>query len=273
MVVIKQRKVIEVVYFEQIIKRCPVCLKDTEQKAYYAKNPDLSVTVTMDTTPQVTVKVSPGSSIGHSFEWCVLARCSLCGCTYRVMGVPRMRVKDLQDNTSGEEHELALTCCDLCYHEYYKYTVSDVFINLSSGGSVYLCKDHAQEVEQEKKREGDYTTLAAKLQRWDGKKEKPMVIKLKNGKQLILKSEKGEIPEIITYIAKAGTVSRRELLELVAKTTKTINYNYIDECISYLKGMNLVQEQQNKLLIKRSKILLTDEGSMAAEALQKIYKT
>ncbi len=268
MVTITEKKILKAVRFEAIIKRCPVCLKDTEQAAYYAKSPDLSIKVRTDTDPQLVMTVYP--KIAHRYEWDVLARCSQCGYTYRVMGVPKMKIKDIPKGVVAEEHEIALTCCDLCYHEYYRYTISEIFINLTNYGKVYLCEEHAQEAEQEKKKEGAYTSLAARLSRWSSAKEKPFVISLEGGRQLILRSEKGLNKQILLEIAEAGALATREIASL--NSAKGASRQQIDDSISYLKGMNLVHEEHGGFVIKKPKLTLTDDGRLAADALRNEYK-
>ncbi len=268
MVVVSEKKAFELVRFENIIKRCPICLSDTEQTAYYAKAPDLSVTVHVDTEPKYTLVVRP--TLEHTYEWDVLAECSRCKYMYRVMGVPRMRVKDIPRDTSREEHELALTCCDLCYNEYYRYTISEVFIKLSSIGNVYLCKEHAQEAEQEKKREGGYTSLAARLSRWGSVKEKPILVNLEDGRQLILKSNNDLSMNILSLLSERGSATRGEINRM--PWLKDSGMDAINDAVSYLKGMSLVQEALQGVIIKKEVLSLTEDGEMAAYALSRRRK-
>ncbi|MCL5428151.1 MAG: hypothetical protein M1321_03135 [Candidatus Marsarchaeota archaeon] len=268
MVIVSEKKAFEVVKFETIIKRCPICLSDTEQTAYYARAPELSVTVHMDTDPPCDMKVS--QETGHAYEWDVLAECSRCHYMYRVMGVPRMRIKDIPKDTSAEEHELALTCCDICYNEYYKYTISDVFINLSNFGKVYLCGEHAREAEQERKKEGAYTSLAARLSRWSHVKEKPIVVHLEDGRQLILKSNKDISTRILAVLHMQGPMPRGDVRK--DQRLRGSDGAAFDDAVSYLKGMSLIHEQQQGAIIKRQVISLTDEGRLAASALVKKFR-
>ncbi len=267
MVVISEKKKIEAVCFETIIKRCPICLVDTQQAAYYALAPNLSVTFTVDADPPCRVTVL--QNLEHVHKWQVLAKCSVCNYTYRVSGVPSMKVKDIPTNISNEEHELALTCCDVCYNEYYKYTVSDVFIRLSNFGNIYLCSDHAKEVEQERRKEGGYTSLEARLSRWSIVKEKPISLKIDDGRQIILKSNKDLSTGIIELLAR----NEQMPLASIQKAPKFKGRRVLDinDAIGYLKGMSLVQEVQQGIIMRKQTLSLTEDGRKAADAITRRY--
>ncbi len=168
MVVISESKQLKLVSFEQIIKRCPFCLKDTQQTAYYAELPDLSVTVKTDTQPPEFIKVTP--KIEHQYSWDVMAKCSECGLIYRISGIPRMRIPEIPQGAHLEQATVGLTCCDVCYRLDKRYVVGETFIRLSDSGNVYLCKEHADEAEAGHKKNKDYSALIDKLAGREAKK-------------------------------------------------------------------------------------------------------
>ncbi len=268
MVVVSEKKRLELTEFEHIIKRCPICLKDTEQKAYYSHRPDLSIHIKTETKPPLTIIILPYT--GHVYEWDVLATCLSCNYTYRVIGVPKMKEKDIPKKSVMADIEFALTCCDVCYNDYYRYTISDIFINLTSGGKVYLCKSHALEIETDKAKSGNYNSLISKMGAWFGKKEVPIVIKTKSGNELLLKKFNGITPTILKLLLKNEASTKNELFSFVLKNIDEINSREVLESIGYLKGMSLLEEKEDGFLIKKKVFSLSSNGKEVAEALSNL---
>ncbi|MEM0201183.1 MAG: hypothetical protein QXD23_02145 [Candidatus Micrarchaeaceae archaeon] len=265
MVVVSEKKLLELIKFEQIIKRCPICIKDTEQTAYYSHKPDLSITTYTETIPAIQIKIL--SNIGHEYEWYVLATCTSCNYTYKVTGVPKMKEKDIPKTSTMNSIELALTCCDVCYNEYYRYVIGDVFINLSLGGKVYLCNEHAKSVENEKQKDGNYNFLIKKINYWENNKEIPLVIKTKS-EELILKRCNGLTSSIFEILKETQELSKNELFNMLAKRSTKLKQSQFDEVIGYLKGMYLIEEKESGSFIKKRTFYLTKSGTEVAEVLK-----
>ncbi len=265
MVVISERKTLELIEFERIIKRCPICLKDTEQRAYYSHRPDLTVRVKTETTPQIIIKILP--SIGHMYEWDVLATCLLCSYTYRVTGVPKMKEKDIPKKSLMGDIEFALICCDVCYNDYYRYTIGDVFINLTAGEKVYLCKSHAGEIESEKTKFGNYNFLLKRIGTWSSKKEVPIVVRTKSGAELLLKKCDGITSVVLKMLLQNETLTRNELFSAISKNTNGVNNRSIEESIGYLKGISILEEKEEGSFIKKRVFSLSESGKDVADAV------
>ncbi len=264
MVVISEKKVLELIKFEQIIKRCPICLNDTEQTAYYSHKPDLSVTTYTETSPAIKIKVL--SSIGHMYEWYVLATCTSCNYTYKVTGVPKMKEKEIPKTSSINSIELALTCCDVCYNEYYRYVIGDIFINLSSGGKVYLCASHATTVEEEKQKSGNYNSFIKKMNYWENNKEIPIVIKTKSD-EFLLKRCNGLTAHILETLKESEELSKSELFNALSKRSIKLKQAQFDEVVGYLKGMSLLEEKESGSFIRKRFFNLSKAGMEVAEVL------
>ncbi|MGC8479273.1 MAG: hypothetical protein ACP5M9_01210 [Candidatus Micrarchaeia archaeon] len=266
MVLISQKKSLDLIHFELIIKRCPICLKDTEQTAYYVHKPDLSVEFKTNTTPQVTIKVLP--NIEHVYEWYVLATCSSCKYTYKVTGVPKMKEKEIPNKSIMKDIELVLTCCDLCYNEYYRYVVGDVFINLSTGGKVYLCGNHAKDIEAERAKSGSYSFLINRMRMWEENKEVPIVVNLKSGGDFILKSFDGLSTNILLQLLSNSEMPKAELYNSLNKNFFKIKQKQLDECIGYLKGASLLTEKESGSFLKKRYLSLTTTGKDVAKNIK-----
>ena len=265
MVVVSEKKRFELTEFEKIIKRCPVCLKDTEQRAYYSHRPDLTVSIKTETTPSVTIKILP--ELEHVYEWYVLATCLSCNYTYMVIGVPKMKEKDIPKRSSMENVELALICCDVCYNDYYRYTIGNIFINLTTGGKIYLCKHHAEEIETEKTKLGNYNNLIKRMGGWSSKKEVPIVVRTKNGTEILLKRCDGITITVLSTLFKNTSISRNELFSIISKQNSGSSSRIIDESIGYLKGISLIEEHDAGSFIKRRVFSLSQSGKEVAEML------
>ncbi|MDE1874224.1 MAG: hypothetical protein KGI04_03860 [Candidatus Micrarchaeota archaeon] len=145
-----------------VIRRCPFCLKDTEQNAYYAHKPDLKVGATLD--GKQFVLEYQGRML---FEWYGIAECKECGNAYVVQGsIPQIN-KDITGTTKPQIVRLAYTCCDFCLHEENGYTLANMLITLKSGKSLYLCERHAEQIKKEKGKRNSYDFLIPKVAAWN----------------------------------------------------------------------------------------------------------
>lgn len=264
MALISQRKEFALIKLETIIKRCPICLKDTVQQAYYAQKPDLSVIAITPTDPPIEVKLSP--ELEHGYEWYVVAKCAECTYSFKVMGVPRMKVKDIPKESKNVDLNLALACCDICYNEDFDYKIGNIFINLSDGKKVYLCSKHAEGVENDKKKTGSYKTLSERIDNWkDPKEQRPRVIFLKNGKKLLFTA-----PTHISLLTvlKDKPLSPDEILTKLREKGNVINQDKLDEILEKLKGLSLLVSEKKGLIIKKEYVSLTEDGNYVVLNLQ-----
>lgn len=255
--IITESKQLKLVSFEQIIKRCPFCLKDTQQTAYYAEKPDLSVTARIETTPPIFIKVLP--KMEHQYSWDVMAKCSECGLMYRISGIPLMKTKEIPPGAKLEYAKIGLICCDICYHECYNYRIGDMFIKLSDGGNVYLCEEHAAEAARGK--DGDYPALSRKLSEWKTRKDVLRLVKTKQGLVIALR-DNGGVSSSMLHILAGGEMQLGELKSKLGPEKQ----KDCDAYLEYLKRMKFVKEAKSGLLVKKSLLQLSPLGKQVAES-------
>lgn len=146
-----------------VIRRCPFCLKDTEQNAYYAHRPDLRISAVKDGNEFV---LEYRGRVG--FEWYGMAECRECGNTYVVQGAMPQINKDITGVTEPKVVRLAYTCCDFCLQDEQNYALANMLITLRNGKSIYLCERHAAEIKKEKGKRDNYDFLIGKVEGWQG---------------------------------------------------------------------------------------------------------
>jgi hypothetical protein len=162
MAIVSEKKLMQLQRTMLVIRRCPFCLKDTEQNAYYAHSPDLRVTASLD-GKQFAIEYRGRMQ----FEWYGIAECRECGNAYVVQGVIAKLAKDLTGATEPKEVRLAYTCCDFCLHDEKSYTLANMLITLRNKQSLYLCERHADDIKNKKGRRDSYDFLIEKVAGWD----------------------------------------------------------------------------------------------------------
>lgn len=166
MAIVSEKKRMELQRTMLVIRRCPFCLKDTEQNAYYARKPDLRiVTHTLTQPSRETVLEYRGRM---PFDWYGIAECKECGNAYVVQGVIEKLTKDITGITEPKELKLAYTCCDFCLNEEHSYVMANMLITLRNGRNLYLCDRHAEEIKKEKGKRDNYDFLIRKAEAWGG---------------------------------------------------------------------------------------------------------
>ncbi len=163
MAVVSQRKVMRLQRTMLVIRRCPFCLNDTEQNAYYAHKPDLRITAALGGKEFVLEWQGR-----MPFEWYGIAECKECGNAYVVQGAIPQINKDITGVTNPQEVRLAYTCCDFCVHEEMSYVLANMLITLRNGKSIYLCERHADAIKREKGKRDGYDFLIPKVAAWKG---------------------------------------------------------------------------------------------------------
>ncbi len=161
MAVVSEKKKLELQRTMLIIRRCPFCLKDTEHEAYYARNPDLKVSASLN-GKQFTLEYKGRMP----FEWYGVVECKECGRAYVVQGVIAKLVKDITGITEPKEVMLSYTCCDFCMHDESAYTLANMLITLRNGKSIYLCERHAGDIKNEKGKRDNYDFLMERTFAW-----------------------------------------------------------------------------------------------------------
>jgi hypothetical protein len=161
MATVSEKKTFELQRTMLVIRRCPFCLKDTEQNAYYARNPDLKVSASLN-GKQFALEYRGRMP----FEWYGIAECKECGNAYVVQGAIPQINKDITGATKSQEVVLAYTCCDFCMHDEGTYALANMLITLRNGKSIYLCERHAGEITKEKGRRENYDFLIGKVALW-----------------------------------------------------------------------------------------------------------
>ena len=177
-----------------------------------------------------------------------------------------MKEKEIPKTSSINSIELALTCCDVCYNEYYRYVIGDIFINLSSGGKVYLCASHATTVEEEKQKSGNYNSFIKKMNYWENNKEIPIVIKTKSD-EFLLKRCNGLTAHILETLKESEELSKSELFNALSKRSIKLKQAQFDEVVGYLKGMSLLEEKESGSFIRKRFFNLSKAGMEVAEVL------
>ncbi len=259
MAIVSELKKFHMVRFESIIKRCPFCLKDTEQGAYYVQKPDLSVTVATNTNPPVTMKVH--QEIPHQYSWDVMALCTECNMIYRISGIPMMKTREIPPGAKDETVKLGLACCDICNMLYGRYRVGETFIRVTGFGHVYLCEEHAKEVEAKKGKDEDYKELIKLLKEWSKDGELPDALKIND--QIVIVRELGGATKEVLNLLKKDKAQSGAIEKAIAKTSSKHSPEW---CIFYLKGAGLVEEKQEGIMRKRV-LSVTDQGRAVAEKL------
>ncbi len=257
MVLVSEKKTMKLHDLELVIRRCPVCLKDTEQDSFYVQNPDFCVEAMTPTTPQFKVDVVPREE--HAMNWYIVAMCRECGYLYKVTGIPQYKLKELKPQRILDV-ELALFCCDICYNEEARYENADIFIRLSEGKSVYLCERHAAEAERSKGKEGSYAALINRFNVWRINDAMPKAARLDDGRVVALVGDRGYMEQILKELG-SGDATLNELVgrlrerSLVHKTPELVKSQ-----VKLLESMGLVREKASEGILKRRKLSLTETG-------------
>lgn len=241
--------------FEPVIRRCPVCIIDTEQRAFYAYKPDFTVRADTPTNPSFPIILEP--KVNHPFNWYVVALCKRCNYLYSVFGIEQYRIKNLPPQAKVWSVNLVQTCCDICYNEEYTYKLADVFINLSSGKPVYLCDEHSKETEKDKRSE-NYSELNKRIDSWPKEKTVPKGVMI-TGEMFALDASR----EAILMKAYAAGNSSKE--DLVGKSPEDAR------SLDYLVRKGLLQDRPTGMLIKKSRFFVTDKGQEVVENLQRLF--
>jgi hypothetical protein len=256
---VSQKKNYELREFEPVIRNCPVCIKDTEQRAFYVYQPDRTINVETPTNPKVKLQLL--QKFKMAYNWFILDVCKNCGNAYIVMGIEQYKIKNLPEKVVKIEVNLIQTCCDVCYNEWHNYRLADVFINLSGGGSIYLCTEHADDVEKERKRTGSYTTLVSRIGAWKAPSETPKAIQIK-GTLVILD---GRDEAFLKKRFRDGANSRPMLISDDEKGDSAIS-------LARLTKMGLLTEKKEGLILKKKRITITDLGVEVVENLDRMYE-
>ena len=161
MAIVSEKKVFELQRTMLVIRRCPFCLKDTEQNAYYAHKPDLKVNASLN---------GKAFAIEYQgrmpFEWYGIAECKECGNAYVVQGAIPQINKDITGTTKPQGVVLAYTCCDFCMREEQSYTLANMLITLRNGTHIYLCERHSDAIKKEKGKRDSYDFLIPRVASW-----------------------------------------------------------------------------------------------------------
>ncbi len=164
MAVVSERKTMALQRTMLVIRRCPFCLRDTEQYAYYAHKPELRI---IAHSPAESGRETVLEYKGRMpFDWYGIAECKECGNTYVVQGVIQKLTKDITGITEEKQVRLAYTCCDFCLHEEHTYVLADMLITLRNKKSLYLCGMHAEYIKKEKGKKDNYDFLIQKTESW-----------------------------------------------------------------------------------------------------------
>lgn len=255
MVVASAVKQMELREFEPVIRRCPVCIVDTEQRAFYAYKPDFTVRVESPTNPPFPIILEPRQA--HPFNWYVVALCKKCNYLYSVFGIEQYRIKNLPQQSKQWNVRLATLCCDICYNEDYNYRIADIFINLSSGRPVYLCEAHSNEVES-KKRPGNYEELNRRIDSWPRQRVTPKGM-LIIGELIALDDDR---QALLTAVYEEGASSADSLTGNSAAKARSL---------AYLLKKGLLLKRSEGLLLKRSRLTVTEKGKEVIENLQRMF--
>ena len=265
MVLLSSTKRMDLHPLELVIKRCPVCLRDTEQDSFYVSNPDFGVEAMTPTTPQFNVVVVPKED--HKMSWYIVARCRSCGYLYKVTGIPQYKIKLLKPSEAADA-KIAIFCCDICYNEEYRYETAEIFINLSDGKSVYLCNPHAAEVEGRKEKNGSYSELVNRFNVWKANGAMPRAVQLKDGEVVVLKGDRGYMEQILRELSGAQWMELGDLMRgIVRHGIAHRTPKLIESQVEGLKGLLLVGEARSGRIIKRRRLFLTGKGKKVAGML------
>ncbi len=264
MVLVSERKTMKLHELELVIRRCPVCLKDTEQDSFYVQNPDFSVEAMTPTTPQFKVEVIPKEE--HAMNWYIVAKCRECGYLYKVTGIPQYKLKELKQ-PKVIDVELALFCCDICYNDEAKYENADIFIRLSEGKNAYLCERHAAEAEKERARDGSYSSLLRKFNVWRINDAMPKAVQLADRRVVALVGDRGYMEQILKELA-SGEAELQDLVDAlkgrgsIHKTPKLIELQ-----VRSLQALGLVMERHTGSVFRKRYVSLTYIGEQVADKI------
>ncbi len=161
MTIVSQEKTLQLQRTMLVIRRCPFCLKDTEQDAYYAHKPDLRVDAELN-GKRFAIEYRGRTQ----FEWYGMAECRSCGNAYVVQGVLPQINKDITGKTEPRKVRLSYTCCDFCLNEDQVYAQANMLITLRNGRNLYLCDKHAEQIKNEKGKRSNYDFLIERSGQW-----------------------------------------------------------------------------------------------------------
>ncbi len=265
MVLLSATKRMDLHPLELVIRRCPVCLRDTEQDSYYVSGPDFSVEAMTPTTPQFKVTVVPKED--HRMNWYIVARCRSCGYLYKVTGIPQYKIKLLRP-ADVKYVPVAIFCCDICYNEECRYETAEIFINLTEGKSVYLCEPHAKEVERQKDKDGSYAELINRFNVWNVNDAMPKAVQLDDGRVVALKGDHGYMEQILKKLTGTKEAEFGTLVKSIKESGLTIRTpRLIESQIEGLIRLALVFESQRGGILRKRYLSLTDLGRDVVEKL------
>ncbi|MDE1855142.1 MAG: hypothetical protein KGH57_02370 [Candidatus Micrarchaeota archaeon] len=161
MALVSEKKQMDLQRTMLVIRRCPFCLKDTEQNAYYAHRPDLRIIAALEGR-----EFALEYQGRMPFEWYGIAECRECGNAYVVQGAIPQINKDITGVTKRQEVTLAYTCCDFCLREERTYALANMLITLRNGAHIYLCERHSDAIKKEKGRRDSYDFLIPRVASW-----------------------------------------------------------------------------------------------------------
>ncbi len=265
MVLVSSKKRMTLNPLELVIRRCPVCLKDTEQDAFYANNPDFTAEAMTPTTPQFRVRVAAAEE--HKMNWYIVSKCRECGHLYKVTGILQYKMKAITKPVV-KDVDLALFFCDICYNEQMKYEPAEIFIKLSEGKNVYLCEKHAAEVGKEKEKSKSYASLIGRFNVWKINDAMPKAVQLQDGTVVVLVGDRGYMEEVLRTLYESDGLSIEELVgkmkegSLIHKTK-----NLMESQIEALKSLGLIEERKGSGIFGKKHIFLTDGGRLVAGKL------
>ncbi len=265
MVLLSSKKRMVLHPLELVIRRCPVCLKDTEQDAFYAERPDFSTEAMTPTTPQFKVMVSPADS--HGTNWSIVSRCRECGYLYKVTGIQQYRMKEIKAGVK-QDVMTAIFCCDICYNEEARYEPAEIFIRLSEGKSVYLCEKHAADAEREKSKTGSYASLINRFNVWRINDAMPKAVQLGDGTVVAFIGDRGYMEQILVDLAKSGESKVQDLARrIMEKSPVHRTQGLIEEQVKDLARLSLVEERGVGSVLKSRHVRLTAKGMLVAGML------
>ena len=188
--------------FETVIRRCEVCDRETEQEAYYAFKPDLSVKTLTPTTPQKTVTLLADEP--KDYNWFIISACKTCGYSYRVTGVPDRKIAGVKsDDAKSIRIKQIELCCDECYNEEYACVVSTRFV-MVKGRRIDLCDTHAEEMGAQVKGSGEHS-VERRIRSWENAVKNPIAVEAADGKRIIIRADPGMARKAFENIAKGSS--------------------------------------------------------------------
>ncbi len=265
MVLLSSTKKMDLHPLELVIRRCPICLKDTEQDSFYVSDPDFSVEAMTPTTPQFKVTVVPKEE--HKMNWYIVARCRSCGYLYKVTGIPQYKIKLLLP-AEVKYVPVAIFCCDICYNERCRYETAEVFISLSEGKSVYLCEPHADEVERMREKDGSYADLINRFNVWKVNDAMPRAVRLDDGRVIVLNGDRGYMEQILRKLLEVKELEFHELIKRIMEDGLTHRTPKLIELqIEGLLLLELISDASKGGILKKRYLSLTGLGRAVAEKI------